>query len=150
VSAAGEPVEAPGPALPEAMAAVLADYERHLVSERDLAPHTVRAYLGDLSAMLEHSARLGHVDVTTLDLRTLRSWLAQQQTLGKARTTMARRATAARVFTAWLLRTGRTETDPGAQLGSRRRAGPCHRRCAPTRREPCSRRPRRGPTTAAR
>ena len=118
MSAAGEPVEAPEPALPEAMAAVLADYERHLVSERDLAPHTVRAYLGDLSAMLEHSARLGHVDVTTLDLRTLRSWLAQQQTLGKARTTMARRATAARVFTAWLLRTGRTETDPGAQLGS--------------------------------
>ena len=48
MSAAGEPVEAPEPALPEAMAAVLADYERHLVSERDLAPHTVRAYLGDL------------------------------------------------------------------------------------------------------
>jgi integrase/recombinase XerC len=106
------------PALPEAMAAVLADYERHLVSERDLTPHTVRAYLGDLSAMLEHASRLGHVDVTTLDLRTLRSWLAQQQTLGKARTTMARRATAARVFTAWLQRTGRTEADPGAQLGS--------------------------------
>jgi integrase/recombinase XerC len=106
------------PALPEAMAAVLADYERHLVSERDLTPHTVRAYLGDLSAMLEHASRLGHVDVTTLDLRTLRSWLAQQQTLGKARTTMARRATAARVFTAWLQRTGRSETDAGAQLGS--------------------------------
>ena len=30
---------------PEAIAAVLADYERHLVSERDLTPHTVRAYL---------------------------------------------------------------------------------------------------------
>ena len=31
---------------------------------------------------------------------------------------MARRATAVRVFTAWLQRTGRTETDPGALLGS--------------------------------
>ena len=56
-----------------------------------------------------------------MKLRTpwlLRSWLASQQTLGKARTTMARRATAARVFTGWLLRTGRTETDAGALLGS--------------------------------
>ena len=105
-------------ALPEAMTAVLADYERHLVAERDLTPHTVRAYLGDVSGMLEHAARLGHQDVTTLDLRSLRSWLATQQTLGKARTTMARRATAARVFTGWLLRTGRTETDAGALLGS--------------------------------
>lgn len=106
------------PGLPEPMAAVLADYERHLVAERDLTPHTVRAYLGDVSGMLEHAARLGHVDLTTLDLRALRSWLAAQQTLGKARTTMARRATAARVFTGWLLRTGRTETDAGALLGS--------------------------------
>jgi len=106
------------PGLPEPMVAVLADYERHLVAERDLTPHTVRAYLGDVSGMLEHAARLGHVDVTTLDLRALRSWLASQQTLGKARTTMARRATAARVFTGWLLRTGRTETDAGALLGS--------------------------------
>jgi len=104
--------------LPEAMTRVLADYERHLVAERDLTPHTVRAYLGDLSGMLEHATRLGHLDVTTLDLQALRSWLAAQQTRGKARTTMARRATAARVFTAWLHRTGRTTTDPGALLGS--------------------------------
>ena len=105
-------------ALPEAMAEVLADYERHLVSERDLTPHTVRAYIGDLTALLGHAARLGHTDARTLDLRTLRSWLANQQTLGKARTTMARRATAARVFTAWLQRTGRADSDPGALLGS--------------------------------
>ncbi len=68
--------------------------------------------------MLRHAAALGHVDPRTLDLRTLRNWLAQQQTLGRSRTTMARRATAVRVFTAWLLRTGRTGSDPGAALGS--------------------------------
>ena len=114
--------ESPGspgtPELPEPMARVLADYERHLVAERDLTPHTVRAYLGDVSGMLAHAARLGHTDVTTLDLRSLRSWLANQQTLGKARTTMARRATAARVFTGWLHRTGKVESDVGALLGS--------------------------------
>jgi integrase/recombinase XerC len=100
------------------MALALADYERHLVFERDLTPHTVRAYLGDLSSMLEQAARLGHSSLRTIDVRTLRSWLATQQTLGRARTTMARRATAVRVFTAWAHRTARTESDPGALLGS--------------------------------
>src|SRR6478735_885667 len=106
--------------LPEPMAATLAAYERHLASERDLTPHTVRAYLGDVAGMLEHATALGHLDVATLDLRTLRSWLARQQTLGKARSTMARRSAAVRVFTAWALRTGRAPTDPGALLGSPR------------------------------
>ncbi|WP_067439634.1 tyrosine recombinase XerC [Nocardioides jensenii] len=105
-------------ALPEAMMRVLADYERHLASERDLTPHTVRAYLGDLASMLDHAHRLGHDDVTSLDLRTLRSWLAKQQTVGKSRTTIARRATAARVFTAWLARTDRAATDAGSLLVS--------------------------------
>jgi integrase/recombinase XerC len=104
--------------LPEDFATALAAYERHLVSERDLTPHTVRAYLGDVSGMLAHAAALGHVSLDDLDVRTLRSWLANQKTLGKARTTMARRATAVRVFTAWAARTGRAQGDPGAQLGS--------------------------------
>src|SRR3954447_4650760 len=38
--------------------------------------------------------------------------------MGRSRTTIARRATAARVFTAWLTRTGRIPTDAGASLGS--------------------------------
>jgi len=104
--------------LPEEFATALAAYERHLVSERDLTPHTVRAYLGDISGMLGHAAAMGCRSLEDLDIRTLRSWLANQQTRGKARTTMARRATAVRVFTAWALRTGRIRTDPGAQLGS--------------------------------
>jgi integrase/recombinase XerC len=104
--------------LSEELAQVLAMYERHLVSERDLAPHTVRAYLGDLTSMLEQATRLGNRSLRTIDLRTLRSWLATQQSLGRARTTMARRATAVRVFTAWALHTGLVDADPGALLGS--------------------------------
>jgi len=100
------------------MSAAIADYERHLRSERDLTPHTIRAYIGDVTSMLEHAALLGHTDLSALDVRALRSWLAKQQTLGKARTTMARRATAVRVFTGWLHRTGRSPADAGALLGS--------------------------------
>lgn len=106
--------------LPEAMARLLGDYERHLAVERDLTPHTVRAYVGDVSALLEHLGRLGHRDVAGLGLRDLRSWLAKQQSLGRSRTTIARRSTAARVFTAWLLRTGRLDHDPGSSLASPR------------------------------
>lgn len=96
----------------------LAAYERHLVSERNLSTHTVRAYLGDLTGLLEHAQAMGHEQLETVDLRVLRSWLAKQQSLGKSRATMARRAAAARMFTAWAQRTGRTTTDAGASLGS--------------------------------
>lgn len=102
--------------LPEAMARVLGDYERHLRSERNLSDHTVRAYVADVAGVLEHARRLGHDDVDALDLRTLRSWLAKEQTSGRARTTLARRASAVRVFTAWLQRTSRASTDAGAAL----------------------------------
>src|SRR5689334_12584568 len=100
------------------LSAVLADYQRHLVSERDLTPHTVRADLADVAGLLEHAERLGIADLADLDLRTLRSWLANQQVTGRSRTTLARRATAVRVFTAWLARTGRVPTDVGASLRS--------------------------------
>ncbi len=104
--------------LPEGLARVLGEYERHLRSERDLTVHTVTAYTADIGGLFEHAVRLGITEVADLDLRTLRSWLAKMQTLGLSRTTLARRATAARVFTAWLARTGRAPTDVGASLGS--------------------------------
>jgi len=99
---------------------VLADYERHLVSERNLAAHTVRAYLGDLRGLAEHATRLHAHDPAVVDLRLLRSYLAGQQSRGRARTTLARRAAAVRVFTRWLATTGRAPADCGALLGSAR------------------------------
>ena len=105
-------------ALPEGMSRVLGEYERHLTAERDLTAHTVTAYTADIAGLFEHASRLGISDVADIDLRTLRSWLAKQQTMGRSRTTLARRATAARVFTGWLARTGRAPSDAGSALGS--------------------------------
>jgi integrase/recombinase XerC len=109
-------VSARGGELSEAWAAVLADFERHLAAERDLSAHSVRAYLTDLTALAEHATRMGLTDASQLTLRSLRSYLANQQTLGRARTTLARRATSARAFTAWLHRSGRATDDAGALL----------------------------------
>ncbi|MGA8988226.1 tyrosine recombinase XerC [Aeromicrobium sp.] len=104
--------------LSEAWSAALAAYEQHLRAERGLSSHSVRAYLTDLESLATHAERLGVTGPAELSLRTLRSWLANLQTLGRARTTIARRATTARVFTAWLARTGQAAQDAGALLAS--------------------------------
>ncbi len=96
------------------------EFARHLAVERNLSDHTVRAYVGDVESLLAHAAALGVSRLDDLSLRTLRSWLANLQTRGRARSTMARQATAARVFCAWCVRTGRMALDPAAGLGSPR------------------------------
>src|SRR5688500_13404747 len=70
------------PSVPEGFTALLADYERHLTAERDLSKHSVRAYIGDVVDLIDHLTRLGHDDLSGLDIRGLRSWLAKQQSLG--------------------------------------------------------------------
>jgi len=104
--------------LPESMAGDLRAFEEHLRLERNLSDHTVRAYLGDVQGVLSHAAALGRTATADIDLRVLRSWLAREQTLGKARTTLARRAAAVRAFTAWAARTHRMPVDVGATLAS--------------------------------
>jgi integrase/recombinase XerC len=100
------------------MAAALAAFERHLRAERSLSPHTVRAYLGDVSSLLEHAHQAGVQAIDGLDATHLRGWLASQHGSGAARTTMARRGAAARTFTAFAYRCGWLTTDPGPQLGT--------------------------------
>lgn len=95
-----------------------AAFERHLVLERGLSPHTVRAYLGDVDALFRTVAEGG---LAGLDLAALRRWLAEQRAAGVSRATLTRRASAARVFTAWAARTGRLEIDPGQRLAAPRR-----------------------------
>ncbi|MDQ1730438.1 MAG: integrase/recombinase XerC [Pseudonocardiales bacterium] len=87
--------------LPVALAQTLADFERYLTLERARSPHTVAAYLGDLTLLLTYLAEHGETDVSQLSLRQLRGWLAELHSTGAARTTLARRAAAARSFTAW-------------------------------------------------
>ena len=109
-------VEPPG--LPTALSAALATFCRHLVAERALSRHTVRAYNGDVQSLLEHAHRSGIADPGALDLATLRGWLADQHQAGAARATLARRGAAARAFTAFAHRQGWLAVDPGPQLGT--------------------------------
>jgi integrase/recombinase XerC len=105
-------------ALPEVFEDTWVAYETHLRFERGLSEHSIRAYMGDVQSLMGHAVRYGASGLGDIDLRLLRSWLAKQQSMGRARTTIARRSTAARTFSNWLHRTGRIPTDPGAMLVS--------------------------------
>ena len=105
-------------ALPAPLAAALEGYEDHLRTQRDLSGHTVRGYVTDAVALLDHLARRGGAQVHELDLATLRSWLAQGRTRGHSRATIARHAASARSLTAWLRRAGLTPDDVGLRLVS--------------------------------
>ncbi|WP_460865690.1 tyrosine recombinase XerC [Rhodococcus aerolatus] len=97
---------------------LLAAFAEHLVLERGRSGHTVRAYLGDVHALLTHLDGRSGAAVTPggVDLPGLRSWLGALAAGGAARTSLARRTASARAFTAWAARTGRAGTDPGARL----------------------------------
>jgi len=100
------------------MAVALAAFARHLAAERGLSPHTVRAYVGDISALLRFAADDGCASLADIDIAVLRAWLGSQYRSGQARTTIARRAAAARAFTGLAHRRGWLAADPGVQLGT--------------------------------
>jgi len=106
-------------ALPSELSSALAAYRRHLRSERNLSAATVAAYTADVAGLLDHLVRLRpgeNLRPGDLDLPALRSWLAKLRATGAARASLARRAAAARSFTAWSVRTGLALTDAGARL----------------------------------
>jgi integrase/recombinase XerC len=115
-----EPAEQSAAALAEPLNQALAAFQRHLAAERNTSPHTVRAYLGDVRALLEHATRAGVTSPAGLSITVLRGWLAGQHRAGLARTTLARRAAAARTFTAFAHSRGLLATDPGPLLGTAR------------------------------
>lgn len=94
------------------MQALLEEFDEYLALQRDRSAHTRRAYLGDLRSLFEFTGG----GLETLTLPRLRSWLAAQAGAGAARTTLARRTSAIKTFTAWALHRGLLTSDPAARL----------------------------------
>ncbi len=97
---------------------LVAAFTRHLEVERSLSVHTVRAYLGDLESLITYLEQIGVTDISQLELVHLRSWLANQQVKGGARTTLSRRAVSVRLFTKWALKNKYLEKDVAATLAT--------------------------------
>jgi integrase/recombinase XerC len=102
--------------LPRNDAALIEEFAEHLAHERRLSVNTVEAYRRDVTELSRFLGRTRRsLDSATLEL--LRRFLAQQTTLGYARTSIARRVGAIRTFYAWALRRSVVERDPAAMLG---------------------------------
>lgn len=96
---------------------ILEEYAEHLALERARSAHTQRAYLTDLRSLFSFvEGRAPGAGLRAVTLPMLRSWLAAQAAGGAARTTLARRTSAVKTFTAWACRKGLMDTDPAARL----------------------------------
>jgi site-specific recombinase XerD len=93
---------------------------------RNLSPHTVRAYESDVSQFLTHAAReagttRGGLEPSQLDRTAIRRFLGTLHDLGQSRATAARKLAAARTFLRYLRREGVIDADPGSLIRTPKR-----------------------------
>ncbi|MDA4110541.1 tyrosine recombinase XerC [Mycolicibacterium holsaticum] len=99
------------------MDAILEEFDEYLALQCGRSEHTRRAYLGDLRSLFEFvDAQAPEAGLGALTLPLLRSWLAEQAAAGSARTTLARRTSSVKTFTAWAVRRGLLTADPAVRL----------------------------------
>jgi len=108
------------------MTTELKEFLRFLRLNRNVSPHTVRAYESDLSQFLAHAALAAGVKVSALtpdqlDRTAIRGFLADTHKRGQARATSARKLAALRTFLRYLRREGLIAGDPGALVPTPKR-----------------------------
>jgi len=92
------------------------EYLRFLKGERNMSSETVRAYEGDLRLFEEFCSRAGITRPEEVNHRLLRRYLANLQTRGYSRSTVARRSSAVRGYFRFLVQRGYLESDPAGAL----------------------------------
>ena len=91
-------------------------YSEHLTAERNLSENSIRAYLADLESLVQHLNQLGITEFSALTIGHIRSWLANLQTKGAARSSITRRVVSIRAFTYWAAKNGWIPSDIGRDL----------------------------------
>jgi integrase/recombinase XerC len=95
---------------------LVAKYEEHLALVRNLADNSIRGYVSDLESFLSHIEKLGISEFSDLQITHIRSWLANLQSTGISRATLARRIVSIRAFTYWAASQKWIPTDIGSNL----------------------------------
>lgn len=91
-------------------------FVEYLSADRGFSVHTIRSYRSDLTTLVDFATERAATAPADLDLELLREWLWQSSQDGLAKATLARRAAAARAFSAWLTANHHTEVDAAARL----------------------------------
>ena len=97
-------------------AALITQYEEHLALVRTLSDNSIRGYVTDLESFLKHMEKMGIVEFNQLEIEHIRSWLANLQSAGVARSTLTRRIVSIRAFTNWAAANGWLTSDLGVNL----------------------------------
>lgn len=105
----------PLPPLPVEWSGHVEDYLTHLRVNRGLSGNTVKAYASDIEQCLRLLHRRGVEDLSEVDIREIRSWLAHEsRTL--AASSLARKTVAVRSFFTYLFDRGIIPANPAATL----------------------------------
>lgn len=109
------------PDLPPWAIEAVEGYLARQAAERNLSPHSIAAYGRDLRQFAAFCDRAGIPGFADVDRRLVRRFLAYLDTLGYARRSVARKASAVRAFFADLARRGDVLTNPADLLARPRR-----------------------------
>ncbi len=90
----------------------LENFTLYLEIERNLSPHTIKAYSCDLRDFLEHSGN----NFCTFTYKNIRSYIAQIQNKNYTKTTVARKIAAIKAFYRYLYREKLVEVNPAANI----------------------------------
>jgi integrase/recombinase XerC len=96
----------------------ISGFEAYLDAGRGYSANTVKAYLIDVQDLADFLAKNNIQQVDELTLEHLRDWLWQATQQGLTKATIARKSAAVRSFTAWALKNGISNSDPGLRLRS--------------------------------
>jgi integrase/recombinase XerC len=103
---------------------LVAAFLRELAAARGASAHTLRAYSGDLAALLAFLERAGISEARAVNARVLRAFLAELDEQGLARSSIQRRLSAVRSFFKHLVQHGHASAHPAAGLRSARTPRP--------------------------
>lgn len=94
------------------------DFLRSAQTEKNISPHTVRGYLSDLE---QFAGFFGERDVTAIDHKALREYLAHLHARRIRRSSIARKLSAIRAFFKYLNRSGLITSNPARLVATPRR-----------------------------
>ena len=91
---------------------------------RGLSDHTFDAYRRDISSFLDFCDRLGLDQLQAIDRRVVRRWVANLDTRGYARTSIARKVSTVRSFFDFCVKRGIVDANPAVGVNTARPARP--------------------------